>query len=143
MNAIAVPDFYTTSKQDSEAAHERLKINALVQLELLRDQMFFEAIDPTTSFKEKLAYAEHLVKSTPIESEMKKAEGAPNAFQFAFQFQSPGGEIQTVGATIDVTPQAVSGDEPGLPMLVQDAPLGDFTDPDWDRFTSIEMEGEE
>ena len=143
MNAIAIPDFHTTTKQDSEAAHERLKVNALVQLELLRDQMFFEAIDPSTSFKEKLAYAEHLVKSTPIESEMKKVEGQANAFQFAFQFQSPGGEVQTVGATIDVTPQVVANEEADSPLLVLDSPVGDFTDPDWNRFTSIEMEGEE
>lgn len=91
----------TVTKEDASRILEEIKIQSIVQLSLVREQLFIDAIDPTASFKDRLALAEHLVKSTPIESEMKKLEGPKNVFQFGFNFNRPDGSSKLVGNVID------------------------------------------
>lgn len=94
----------TVTKEDASRILEEIKIQSIVQLSLVREQLFIDAIDPTASFKDRLALAEHLVKSTPIESEMKKLEGPKNVFQFGFNFNRPDGSSKLVGNVIDSEP---------------------------------------
>ena len=123
----------TPTREDADRILQQIKIESIVQLRMVREQMFLDAIDETASFKDRLALAEHLVKSTPIESEMKKLEGPKNVFQFGFNFEAPDGQVKTVGnATIDAEPQQIVA--PQEPM---DAWPGEAFFPE---FAFVEME---
>ena len=118
------------SKEDADRTLQELKIEALVQLKMIRERMFYDVIDETASFKDRLSLAEHLVKSTPIEAEMKKLEGPKNVFQFGFSFSKPDGTTETVGNIIEgqatsVEPAAVSSGGP-IPELPGEALFPEF-----------------
>lgn len=89
------------TREDADRTLQELKIEALVQLKMIRERMFFDVCDETASFKDRLSLAEHLVKSTPIEAEMKRMEGPKNVFQFGFSFNRPDGSTEVVGNVIN------------------------------------------
>ena len=91
----------TPTREDADRILQQIKIESIVQLRMIREQLFLDAVDETASFKDRMALAEHLVKSTPIESEMKKLEGPKNVFQFGFNFNRPDGSSKLVGNVID------------------------------------------
>lgn len=94
----------TPTREDADRILQQIKIESIVQLRMIREQLFLDAVDETASFKDRMALAEHLVKSTPIESEMKKLEGPKNVFQFGFNFNRPDGSSKLVGNVIDSEP---------------------------------------
>lgn len=125
------------TKEEADRTLQELKIEALVQLKMIREQMFYDVCDQTASFKDRLSLAEHLVKSTPIEAEMKRIEGPKNVFQFGFSFNRPDGSTETVGNVIDAVAElpAVSASANPVPELPGEALFPEFA--------FIEMEDDE
>lgn len=89
----------------ADSTHAELKLKALVQLDMIRESLFLDVMDTTASVKDKLAFAEHLVKSTMLEAEAKKAAEVAPTFNFGFAFQAPDGGTKVVGAVIDNSSQ--------------------------------------
>lgn len=122
------------TKEDASRIVEEIKIQSVVQLSLVREQLFLDAMDPMASFKDRLALAEHLVKSTPIESEMKKLEGPKTLVQFGFTMNRPDGTVKAVGNVIDGTAHTPIEVESG--SLGSDLPGEAF----FPEFAFVEME---
>ena len=101
MNSFPTYNADLVNKELADETHQKLKFKSLVQLDILREEIFLNVMEPTASVKEKLALAEHLVKSTLLEAEAKKAAEVPPTFNFGFNFQSPSGEVKTVGSVIE------------------------------------------
>jgi len=105
MNSFPTYNADRINKELADETHQKLKFKSLVQLDILREEIFLNVMEPTASVKEKLALAEHLVKSTLLEAEAKKAAEVPPTFNFGFNFQSPSGEVKTVGSVIEGRPR--------------------------------------
>lgn len=118
------------TREEADRTLQELKIEALVQLKMVRERMFFDVCDETASFKDRLSLAEHLVKSTPIEAEMKRMEGPKNVFQFGFAFNRPDGSTETVGNVFDVASEGsvaqVAGPSDPVPELPGEALFPEF-----------------
>lgn len=117
-------DQSVVTREEADAAKERLQYKALIQLEVLREDTFFQVMDAGTPLKDKLAFMDQLAKSTPLESMHKRVENTQPVFQFGFAFQRPDGQIKTVGAVLDGSlPQ-----DPAPALLV--SPVATFADLD-------------
>ncbi len=96
----------------AETIKQQLALKSLAQLDLLRERLFFEAMEPTASAKEVLQLCEHLVKSTDLENISRRpAETSPALVNFGFVFHSPNGATQVVGNV------AASSVPPALPVI--------------------------
>jgi hypothetical protein len=98
----------------ADSTHAELKLKALVQLDMIRESLFLDVMDTTASVKDKLAFAEHLVKSTMLEAEAKKAAEVVPTFNFGFAFQAPDGGTKVVGAVIDNSTEVVQAAKGGV-----------------------------
>jgi len=85
-------------KDAAENIKAQMLLKSLAQLDLLREKMFFNAMEPTASMKEVLAVSEHLVKSTDLELISRKpVEQGQGLVNFGLVFHSPGGDVKVVG----------------------------------------------
>jgi len=116
MNSFPTYNPELVDKELADETHQKLKFKSLIQLDILREEIFLNVMEPSASIKEKLALAEHLVKSTLLEAEAKKAAEVPQTFNFGFNFQSPSGEVKTVGSVIEGSSEAVQVQPPKVKL---------------------------
>lgn len=83
----------------ADTIQQQMTLKSLAQLDMLREKLFFEAMEPTASTKEILAYCEHLVKSTSLENISKRSteNNSPPLVNFGFVFHTPSGSTQVTG----------------------------------------------
>ncbi len=113
----------------ADTIKQQMVLKSLAQLDLLRERLFFEAMEPTATTKEVLQLCEHLVKSTDLENVSKRpAEQASPLVNFGFVFHSPNGDTQVVGNV------RASSMEPALPVI-----QGEPFDAAQDRSVRVEV----
>lgn len=109
----------------ADTIKQQMVLKSLAQLDLLRERLFFEAMEPTATTKEVLQLCEHLVKSTDLENVSKRpAEQASPLVNFGFVFHSPNGDTQVVGNV------RASSMEPALPVIQGESVRVEVSDPE-------------